>query len=121
MINGFTLEITNQSSDIEKITLFKQGEENINVKTKVINSDYNYDSLALMAISNGFKGSGLQSEFGFIEKATIYTPNGFKKIEVQSIWNDENILIDGISNYIIIEVPPLSNGIFQLMPVDKVK
>jgi hypothetical protein len=29
----------------------------------------------------------------------------------------EEIDIDGFSNYITIDLPPLKNGIFQLMPV----
>jgi hypothetical protein len=117
MIYGFVLEIKNHSSNWENVTLFKEGENNPNVDIRVLHSDYNYDSLLLMANTKGFIGSGIQSECGFIESASIYTPTGINKIEFKSIWDAEEIYINGFSSYITIQVPPLEKGIFQLMPI----
>ena len=117
MINGFVLEITNHSLHWENVTLFKEGKNNPHVNIRVLHSDYHYGSLLLMANTKGFIGSGIQSEYGFIESATIYVPTGINKIEFKSIWDVEEIYIDGFLNYITIDVPPLKNGIFQLMPV----
>lgn len=121
MINGFRLTIKNSSSDLQIVTLFKMGIENSYVYIHSLNSNYNYNSLLLMANSKGFIGSGFESESVFIKKVTICKPNLVKKIELKTIWNEEEIYIDGFSNYIIIEVPPMMTGSFNLTQVKGMK
>lgn len=114
MINGFLIEIKNRSNEWESLSLFKEGGENLNIDLKVLHEDYDYKALLFMANSKGFKGRGIHSDF--IEKVTIHKSSGSYNLDFKRFVKNEEILIDGFSSCLTIEVPPMSHGYFQLLP-----
>jgi hypothetical protein len=114
MINGFVLEINNEIGIEYEIPLFLDFTLPDGLSIRAHNSNYDYQSLHLMAKIQGFKGSGFKTTF--TTKVKIFNKNQIQEIEIENFHTDTKIVIDGFENYISIVIPPFANGLFQLMP-----
>ena len=81
-----------------------------------INSKYDYSALSLMALNEGFKGSGILIDNDDIESVTIYSNNIPTIYSFRKFLDNQEIIIDGLANYISIVIPATSKTILQLMP-----
>jgi hypothetical protein len=114
MINGFVIDINNENGIEFEIPLFHDFTLPDGLSIKIINSNYTYDSLVLMAKSKCFMGNGFKSSI--ITKIKIFNKNDCKYIEIGYLFSDFKVIIDGFENYITIVIPPFAKGLFQLMP-----
>ena len=115
MINGFVIEINNENGEEYSIPLFKEFELPFGLTIVAINNRYNYDSLCLMAKTEGFVGHGFNSSI--IKQVKIQAKNQLSEIDLKSSEPVFKVVIDGLENYITIIVPPYSSGFFQLFPL----
>lgn len=116
MINGFLIEITNENNEEQLIHLFKDtlpGE----VSIKSINSNYDYPTLSLMALNQAFEGSGIVTDIGGTCSITIHTNGISTTHQFSKSLDNQEIIIDGKTNYLSIFTPPKSKSIVQLVPV----
>ena len=72
-----------------------------------------------MSINEGFMGSGISTDDDRIYKVTIYKNNNPTNYEFHKILDNKEIIIDGLSNYITLVIPPSSKILIQLIPVFK--
>ena len=115
MINGVIIEIENQNNKDVTVEIFKPNIPD-GVSIKSINSNYEYASLTLMALNEGFKGSGILTDNEDIERVTIYSNDIPTIHSFRKILENQEIIIDGIANYISIVIPATSKTILQLKP-----
>lgn len=115
MINGITIEIENQNNKEVSIELFKNNIPD-GVSIKSINSDFDYSSLSLMALNEGFQGSGISTDNDDIKSVTIYSNHIPSVYPFRNILDNQEIIIDGVANYISIVIPADSKTILQLLP-----
>ncbi len=76
MINGFVLEIWNRSSETEELLLFKDESKHSELEVTVLHASYSFESLILMAKTQGFIGSGVQCDPDFIQEMVVHTEQG---------------------------------------------
>lgn len=114
MINGFILEINNEIGIEHEIPLFLDITLPEGLSIKAHNSNYDYQSLHLMAKTQGFNGRGFKTTFPTSVK--ILNNNQFQEFEFDNFYPDFTVYNDGIENHISIVIPPFANGLFQLMP-----
>ena len=62
MINGFVIEIKNESNQKHSIRLFSREELPKGVTVTTRKKDYDYKALFSLANSKGFKGSGINAD-----------------------------------------------------------
>jgi hypothetical protein len=98
------------------VSLFTEKEIPSGVVIKAKNSTYDYHSLFLMSINEGFMGSGVSIDDDRICQITIYEDGKPTICDVKKIFDNKEIIIDGLTNYITIIIPPSSGILFQLMP-----
>ena len=114
MINGFVLDINNENGIEFEIPLFRDFNLPDGVSIKIINSNYTYDSLVLMAKSKNFIGGGFQSDL--IKNVKLITRQSVLEFDSNVLSLDKKIILDGFENYLSILVPPNNSGFFQLFP-----
>lgn len=114
MINGFVLDINNKIGVEHEIPLFLDFNLPDGLSIMAHNSNYDYQSLHLMAKTQGFKGIGFKTTFPTSVK--ILNNNQFQEFEFDNFYPDFTVYIDGFENYISIVIPPFAHGLFQLMP-----
>ena len=114
MITGFIVDIHNETGIEYEIPMFLNFPLPDGLTIMPPNSNYDYQSLHLMAKSQGFKGSGFKTTF--TTKVKIFNKNQIQEIEIENFHTDTKIVIDGFENYISIVIPPFAKGLFQLMP-----
>ncbi|MFM7839100.1 MAG: hypothetical protein ACKO6K_06000 [Chitinophagaceae bacterium] len=116
MINGFTLEIENQTERELTVPLFQDFQVPNGIIIKAIGADYHYDALNRMAKTEGFVGAGLMSTF--LTECSIYKQGEKTKLNYSILNNGLErfeIAIDGDSQYITITIPANIQGVFKLM------
>ena len=116
MINGFVLDIVNENNEEVSISLFTNGEIPTGVTITARNSNYDYNSLFLMSINEGFIGGGISTDDKSISQVTIFKNGTPSTYEFCKILDGMEIIIDGLTNYITFVVPPKSKSLFQLIP-----
>ena len=113
MINGFVIEIKNTSTHKHTVRLFSDDDlpEGVTIATR--NPKFYYKALRSFAMTDGFIGSGVSSD----EELAFTIHNGGKSESFSTKFLPEKeIVIDGDSKYIAINIPPDSSVLFQLLP-----
>jgi hypothetical protein len=116
MINGFVLDIVNENNEEVSISLFNNGEIQTGLTITARNSKYDYNSLFLMSINEGFIGCGISTDDKSISQVTIFKNGTPSTYEFCKILDGMEIIIDGLTNYITFLVRPKSKSLFQLIP-----
>jgi hypothetical protein len=112
-INGFVLDIKNETDQKQLIRLFENVTIPDGVKIKLCYTQYDYYDLQKFAQSKGFIGNGINvdQELKFEISNGLITEKHFTKF-----LTDKVIMIDGFSNYVEVEIPARATVLFQLMP-----
>ena len=118
MINGFTIEVRNNSGQENELCLFKDGGRPAGVLVTVVNGRIGYDSLLNLASTIGFVGSGIMVNNEQIKFVTVYDGSNFETISFDKLILQKEIFIDGVDKYISLKIPPESEGstLIQLIP-----
>jgi hypothetical protein len=112
-INGFVIDIHNESNQSHLIRLFENSTLPDGVKINLHNSEYDYHLLQSLAQSKGFIGNGISAD----QELRFTISNGLTTEKYQDKFlTDKEILIDGFSNYVEVEIPAKTTILFQLMP-----
>lgn len=119
MINGFVLDIINENTEEITVSLFTNKAIPTGVSITAKNSNYNYNSLLLMSINEGFMGGGISTDDERICQVTVFKNNISCNHEFHKILDNMEIILDGRKNYIILTIPPSSKSLVQLMPFFK--
>lgn len=119
MINGFVLDIINENTEEISVSLFTNKEIPSGVTISTKNSNYNYKSLLLMSINEGFMGGGISTDDERVCQVTIYKNSNPISYDFYKILDDKEIIIDGLANYITLVMPPSSKTLIQLIPYFK--
>jgi hypothetical protein len=119
MINGFVIDVFNETNEPVSVSLFKDMTFPAGVTVKAIHSDYDYKSLSLLAINEGFIGSGISTDDDRICQVTVFKNSLHQIFEFNKIFDNTEIIIDGLANYISFVIPPFSKSIIQLLPTFK--
>jgi hypothetical protein len=119
MINGFVLDIINENTEDITVLLFTNKEIPSGVTITAKNTNYDYSSLFLMSIKEGFMGGGISTDNEHISRVTIFKNNNPCSYEFHKIIDNLEIIIDGQNNYIAIEISPSSKSLVQLIPTFK--
>jgi hypothetical protein len=116
MINGFSIEIINDSTNEVIIPLFNDAGLTEAVRVKAFNADYDYEALFTMAKTKGFAGNGLHTDYKGILRVTYKMNNDEEQFHIKRMLTDKPITINGFSNYLTVTVPANECIIFQLLP-----
>jgi hypothetical protein len=119
MINGFVLDIINENTEEISVSLFTDKEIPSGVTISTKNSNYNYKSLLLMSINEGFMGGGISTDDERVCQVTIYKNSNPISYDFYKTLDDKEIIIDGLTNYITLVIPPSSKILIQLIPYFK--
>jgi len=112
-INGFVIDIHNETNQSHLIRIFENSTLPNGVKINLRNSEYDYHLLQSLAQSKGFIGNGISAD----QKLRFTISNGLTtEIYHDKFLTDKEILIDGFSNYVEVEIPAATSILFQLMP-----
>jgi hypothetical protein len=115
-INGFVIEIKNETNQKQLVQLFENVILPDGLKINSHRTEVDYQQLLSYAQLKGFIGSGINAD----EKLSFTICNGLTKEKYfTNFLAEKEILIDGFSNYIELEVPVIPSIIFQLMPTFK--
>lgn len=117
MINGFLIQISNNSSNAQLVHLFKQADLPEGVTISISNTHHQYNSLLLEANTKGIMGSGIMTDNESALQLSIHNGANTENIVLHKLLTDKKIVIDGFLKYISITVPPLTNITFQLLPI----
>lgn len=116
MINGFLIDIVNENNEDVTLSFFTNQKIPNGVSVTVKNLDFDYNSLLSMAINTGFIGNGICTDDNRIFQAAIYKNGTPIFYEFSKVLNDTEIMIDGLSNYFALTIPPSSKTLVQLLP-----
>ena len=112
-INGFVIDIHNETNQSHLIRLFENSTLPDGVKINFRNTEYDYNLLQTLAQSKGFIGNGISVD----KELKFAISNGLTtKKYLTKFLTDKEILIDGLSNYVEVEIPARTLILFQLMP-----
>ena len=112
-INGFVIDINNETNQTYLIRLFENSTLPDGVKINLRNSEYDYHLLQSLAQSKGFIGNGITAD----HELKFIISNGLTKEKYfTKFLTDKEILIDGLLNYVEVEIPARTSILFQLMP-----
>jgi len=112
-INGFVIDIYNETNQSHLIRIFENSTLPNGVKINLRNSEYDYHLLQSLAQSKGFIGNGISAD----QELRFTISNGLSTEKYQDKFlTDKEILIDGFSNYVEVEIPAKTSILFQLMP-----
>jgi hypothetical protein len=112
-INGFVIDIKNETDQKQLIRLFENVTIPEGVKIKLCYTQYDYYDLKTFAQSKGFIGNGINvdQELKFEISNGLTTEKYFTKF-----LTDKLIMIDGFSQFVEVEIPARTTIMFQLMP-----
>lgn len=116
MINRFLIEVDNENNEDVTLSFFTNEKIPNVVGVTLKNSDFDYNSLLLMAINTGFIGNGICTDDNRVFQAAIYKDGTPIFYEFSKVLNDTEIMIDGVSNYFTLTIPSSSKTLVQLMP-----
>ena len=112
-INGFVIDIHNETNQSHLIRLFENSTLPDGVKINFRNTEYDYNFLKSLAQSKGFIGNGINAD----QELKFTISNGLTTEKyLTKFLPDKEILIDGLSNYVEFEIPARTSLLFQLMP-----
>ena len=118
MINGFTIEVHNNSGLEKELCLFKKGGLPAGVMVNVINSSLDYDFLLNIASTKGFVGSGIMVDNEQIKFVTVYDGDDVETVEFEKLIFEKPIVVNGVDKYISLVIPANTEVpvLVQLMP-----
>ena len=116
MHRGFIVEISNNNDIVINLKLFVSDGLVDGIEVKVLNSDYNYNSLLLVAKSEGFSGNGIATDNPSIDNIKIVDDETIDIVKFDKIFTDKKIYLNGTTKYICIDVPPKSISLIQILP-----
>ncbi len=105
MINGFSKEIINDSTNEVIIPMFNDTGLTEAVRVKAFNADYDYEALLTMAKTKGVAGNGLLTDYKGILRVTYKMNNDEEQFHIKRMLTDKPITINGFSNYLTVTVP----------------
>ena len=116
MHKGFIVEIINNNDIVINLKLFVSDGLVDGIEVKVLNSDYNYNSLLLIAKSEGFSGNGIATNNPSIDNIKIVDDEKIDTVKFDKIFTNKKIYLNGTTKYISIDVPKNSISLIQLLP-----
>ena len=118
MINGFTIEVHNNSGQEKELCLFKEGGLPAGVLVNVINSSLDYAFLLNIASTKGFVGTGIMVNNDQIKFVTVYDGEVVETVEFDKLIVEKPIVVNGVNKYISILIPAGNEVpvLVQLMP-----
>ena len=117
MHSGFLIEIINNNEIVTNIKLFVRDGLVDGIEVKVFNNDYDYNSLLLIAKTEGFSGNGILTDNLSIDNIKIVDEESIDIVKFDKILTDKKIQLNGTTKYICIDVPPKSISLIQLLPI----
>ena len=105
MINGFTIEVHNNSGQEKELCLFKEGGLPAGVLINVVNSSIDYDFLLNIASSKGFVGSGIMVNNEQIKFVTVYDGEVVETVGFEKLIFEKPIVVNGVDKYISLVIP----------------
>lgn len=117
MENGFTIEVSNNTSAEKEIKLYTQDGLVEGVIVKVVNSDLDYNFLLNIVLRDGFIGSGLMINSDLVNCISIHDGSKLEIVSFEKMLIEKKISINGTSNFISLTVPPSSHLVLQLLPI----
>jgi len=118
MINGFVIEVHNNSGQEKKLCLFKEGGLPAGVLVNVINSSVDYDFLLNIASTKGLVGSGIMVDNAQIKFVTVYDGEDVSTFGFDKLIVENPITINGVDKFVSLVIPA-SNEVpllVQLLP-----
>ena len=118
MINGFTIEVRNNSGQENELCLFKDGGRPAGVLVTVVNGRIGYDSLLNLASTIGFVGSGIMVNNEQLKFVTVYDGEDVSTFEFDKLIVEKPIAMNGVDKYISILIPAITDVpvLVQLLP-----
>ena len=118
MINGFTIEVHNNSGQEKELCLFKEGGLPAGVLVNVVNSSIDYDFLLNIASTKGFVGTGIMVNNEQIKFVTVYDGDDVETVEFEKLIVEKQVVINGVDKYISLMIPASTDVpvLVQLLP-----
>jgi hypothetical protein len=118
MINGFTIEVHNNSGQEKELCLFKEGGLPAGVLVNVINSSVDYGFLLNIASTKGFVGTGIMVSNEQIKFVTVYDGEDISTFEFDKLIVEKQVVMNGVDKYIGIVIPASTEVpvLVQLLP-----
>jgi len=112
-INGFVIDIQNETDQKQIVRLFETVILPDGLKIKHRHTEYDYQHLQSISQSKGFIGNGISAD----QELRFTISNGLTTEKyLTKFLPDKEILIDGFSNFVEVEIPARTSLLFQLMP-----
>ena len=105
MINGFTIEVRNNSGQENELCLFKDGGRPAGVLVTVVNGRIGYDSLLNLASTIGFVGSGIMVNNEQIKFVTVYDGDDVETVEFDKLIVEKQVVMNGVDKYVSLVIP----------------
>jgi len=105
MINGFIIEVHNNSGQEKELCLFKKGGLPAGVMVNVINRSIDYDFLLNIASTKGFVGSGIMVDNEQIKFVTVYDGEDVSTYEFNKLIAEKQVVMNGVDKYISLVIP----------------
>ena len=105
MINGFTIEVHNNSGLEKELCLFKEGGLPSGVLVNVINSSLDYDFLLNIASTKGLVGSGIMVNNAQINFVRVYDGGVVETVGFDKLIVEKQVVMNGVHKYISILIP----------------
>lgn len=118
MINGFTIEVHNNSGQEKELCLFKEGGLPAGVLVNVVNSSIDYDFLLNIASTKGFVGTGIMVNNEQIKFVTVYDGHDVSTFEFDKLIVEKQVVMNGVDKFVSL-VMPAGNEVpvlVQLLP-----
>ena len=113
MEQGFIIEITNSSSQVQEVKLFA-GPLPQGVLVNTIDNAYNFDELQMMAQKNAFVGNSITTGFAEGLQIEIANNNKIEKVILYGRYESPEIRINGTDEFVLVACPPNSNFYIRL-------
>ena len=105
MINGFTIEVHNNSGQEKELCLFKEGGLPSGVLVNLVNSSVDYDFLLNIASTKGFVGSGIMVDNEQLKFVTVYDGEVVETVGFEKLIVEKQVVMNGVDKYISILIP----------------
>ena len=113
MINGFVIEVFNDTSEAQEVKLFAgflpQG-----VLVNTMDKAYNFDALQMMAQQNAFVGNSIKTGFEGELQIEIVNNDKIEKVILNGRYEALEISINGTDQFVLVTCPPNSNFYIRL-------
>ena len=118
MINGFTIEVHNNSGQEKELCLFKDGGLPAGVLVNVVNSSIDYDFLLKIASTKGFVRSGIMVNNEQIKFVTVYDGEVVETVGFDKLIVEKQVVMNGVDKYVSLVIPAGSEVpvLVQLLP-----